>query len=78
MESLPARAIPPVGGIEPALPWVAQAAMLNRLVALVALGGFVVAASGCTAAEGMYKARDKDPNAGGGSMFRLVDAARTH
>ena len=38
------------------------------IAAVLAL--IVVAAPGCTAVEGPYKARDKDPNAGGGSMYR--------
>jgi len=52
--------------------------MLNQLTALVALAAFVVVASGCTATEGPYKAREKDPNAGGGTMYRAVDPASRH
>ena len=43
-------------------------------VALAALVGVAVVASACTA----YKTRDTDPNAGGGSMYRAADSARTH
>ncbi|NDP43840.1 MAG: hypothetical protein GZ089_14160 [Aromatoleum sp.] len=51
--------------------------MPNNLVALLALAAFVVAASGCAETEGTYKALEKDPNAGGGSMYRAVYPART-
>ncbi|MEP7182044.1 MAG: hypothetical protein ABI886_07650 [Betaproteobacteria bacterium] len=51
------------------------AATLRRLVVRVTLAGFAVAASACTATDGTYKARDKDPNAGGGSMYRASDRA---
>ena len=40
--------------------------MLPNLVALATLMAFAVVASACTA----FKARDTDPNAGGGSMYR--------
>jgi hypothetical protein len=49
-------------------------AVFRGIVALAALVGFVFAASACTA----YKSRDTDPNAGGGSMYRAAESARTH
>ena len=49
-------------------------AVFHGVVALAALVGFAFAASACTA----FKARDTDPNAGGGSMYRAAEPARTH
>ncbi len=75
MESLRVLTSPPPDGAGRCTPLAGGAAMPNNLVALVALAAFVVAASGCAEAEGTYKAREKDPNAGGGSMYRAVDPA---
>ena len=55
-------------------PFMKDFAVFHGIVALVALVGFAFAASACTA----YKARDTDPNAGGGSMYRTAESARTH
>jgi hypothetical protein len=50
----------------------------TRIVALLALAGFAAAMSGCSTADGPYKPRDKDPNAGGnGSMYKAADKARS-
>jgi hypothetical protein len=55
-------------------PFMKDFAVFHGIVALVALVGFAFAASACTA----YKSRDTDPNAGGGSMYRAGESARTH
>ena len=55
-------------------PLAGDSAVLHQLVALVTLAAFAIAASACTA----FKARDADPNAGGGSMYRAANPARTH
>jgi len=56
------------------VPFMKDFAEFHGIVALVALVGFAFAASACTA----YKSRDTDPNAGGGSMYRAAESARTH
>ncbi|MEO8675387.1 MAG: hypothetical protein ABI569_07395 [Casimicrobiaceae bacterium] len=48
--------------------------MFRDVVALAALVGVAFTATACTA----YKTRDTDPNAGGGTMYRAADPARTH
>ena len=52
------------------------AVVLKRRVARFVFGGIVaILLAGCTAADGTYKARERDPNAGGGSMYRAVNPA---
>jgi hypothetical protein len=52
--------------------------MSRRILALVALAGFVVAMPGCESVLRPYKAPDRDPNAGGGSsMYRPIEGGRT-
>jgi hypothetical protein len=52
--------------------------MPRSILALIAVGGFVVALSGCGTLLRPYKAADRDPNAGGGSsMYKAVDGGRT-
>jgi hypothetical protein len=63
----------PASGPERA-PFMKNFAEFHVIVALAALVGFAFAASACTA----YKARDTDLNAGGGSMYRAAESARTH
>jgi hypothetical protein len=49
--------------------------MLHPFVALAPLIVFAIATSACTP----LKARDREPNEGGGSsMYRAVDSSRTH
>ena len=49
--------------------------MFQPFVALAPLIVFAITASACTP----FKARDREPNEGGGSsMYRAVDSSRTH